>query len=182
VDDTDEAVTKVELLTPAVELAMAVARGVAVPVAGAAGAWIGTRFLGCHEATIHPDYQKRILGASEDQTVWSEDLYDGGWPDAPHRVLVNGTSEAWTVAGRQAPGKRPGEGEEIGNKPNGAPVLRYDSHTPHAETTGRVEDMSKWAGQGVAQVRRVMSAAEIVDEIYGDAMTLLQGGAKMACA
>src|SRR3954468_8436275 len=45
-------------------------RGLAAALAlGAAGVWIGTRFLASHEATIHPRYLERLLAASENDTV-----------------------------------------------------------------------------------------------------------------
>ena len=45
-------------------------RGLAAMLAlGAAGAWIGTRFLASQEATIHPRYRERLLSATEDDTV-----------------------------------------------------------------------------------------------------------------
>lgn len=141
---------------------------------GAAGVWIGTRFLGSTEATIHDVYQTRILQASESDTQWSHNLYDVGWPDAPHRALSNSTSQAWAAAGSSQPGQRPQENEQIGQRPNGAPVVRYQSYTPLPQTVGDVEAMSLWSGQGVSLVREVIPAADIVNEIYGDAKHLLQ--------
>lgn len=144
---------------------------------GASGVWIGTRFLASHEATIHPDYQRMILAASEDQTHWAAELYDVSWPDAPHRALLNETSRTWEAAGKPAPGHRPREHEPIGQQAGGAPVLMYQCHTPGPETTGDIAAMSLWSGQGVAQVQKVQSAAEIVEEIYRDAMQSIRAGA-----
>ena len=45
-------------------------------VVAAGGAWIGTRFLGSHEATIHPRYRERLLQANENDTVYLENLFD----------------------------------------------------------------------------------------------------------
>lgn len=143
---------------------------------GASGVWIGTRLLASSEATIHDVYRSRILQASEADTQWAHDLYDVDWPDAPHRALSNSTSRAWVDAGRSAPGDRPNENEPIGLRPNGDPVFRYQSYTPLPETTGDVEAMSLWSGQGVSLVREVMPAADIVEEIYREAKTLLQNG------
>src|SRR4029453_15948335 len=71
-------------------------RGLAAALAlGAAGAWIGTRFLASNEAAIHPRYRERILQANEDDTVYLEELFDIGWPEAPHRVLRNSTIASW---------------------------------------------------------------------------------------
>ena len=76
-------------------------RGLAAVLAlGAAGAWIGTRFLASSEATIHPHYRERVLRATGDDTVLLEELFDVGWPKAPHRALRNKTVEMWEAAGR----------------------------------------------------------------------------------
>lgn len=144
---------------------------------GAAGVWIGTRFLASREATIHDTYQARILEASESDTEWFFDLYDVSWPAAPHRALRNSTSAAWESAGSANPGSRPNEHEVIGHRPTGEAVVRYQSYTPLPGTQGHVEAMSLWAGQGVSLVREVKSAAEIVNEIYDDAREALRGGA-----
>ncbi len=141
---------------------------------GASGVWIGTRLLASTEATIHDVYRSRLLQASEADTQWAHDLYDVGWPDAPHRALSNSTSQNWLAAGRSDPGHRPNENEQIGQLANGDPVVRYQSHTPSVETSGNVEAMSLWSGQGVALVREVMPAADIVDEIYRAAERLLK--------
>jgi NAD(P)H-dependent flavin oxidoreductase YrpB (nitropropane dioxygenase family) len=86
-------------------------RGMAAALAlGAAGVWVGTRFLGSEEVSIQPEYRRRILAASENDTVWCENLFDGGWPNAPHRVLCNSTTRNWEAAGRPPAGQRPGEG------------------------------------------------------------------------
>ncbi len=59
------------------------ARGVAAARAlGAAGVWVGTRFLATHEANIHPGYRDRVLAASGDDTLYSS-AFDVGWPNAP---------------------------------------------------------------------------------------------------
>lgn len=135
----------------------------AVLAAGAAGAWIGTRFLAAEEAAIHPRYRERLFAAAETDTVHTG-LFDVGWPGAPHRVLRNATYEAWDAAGRPPPGVRPGEGEAVAQAP-GRPMPRYSSATPGAGASGDIDALSLWAGQGVAQVRRQQPAAEIVREI-----------------
>ncbi len=143
---------------------------------GASGVWIGTRLLASSEATIHEGYRNRILQASEADTQWAHELYDVTWPDAPHRTLTNSTSRAWVDAGKSVPGNRPNENEKIGQRPNGDPIVRYESYTPLPQTVGDVEAMSLWSGQGVSLVRKIMPAADIVDEIYQDAKKCLQAG------
>src|SRR5262249_9360641 len=71
-------------------------RGLAAVLAlGAAGAWIGTRFLASREAAIHPRYRELLLQAGENDTFFAEELFDVRWPKAPHRVLRNKTVDAW---------------------------------------------------------------------------------------
>jgi NAD(P)H-dependent flavin oxidoreductase YrpB (nitropropane dioxygenase family) len=149
-------------------------RGLAAVLAlGAAGAWIGTRFLASREATIHPRYRELVLGASENDTAFAEELFDIRWPKAPHRVLRNKTVEAWEAAGRPPSGKRPGEGEVIATSANG-PVVRYQSCTATPDTEGDIDALPLWAGQSAGLVSKVQPAAEIVCEIVDEAEGVLR--------
>lgn len=148
-------------------------RGLAAVLSlGAAGAWIGTRFLAARECSIHDEYRQRLLEAAERDTYYTG-LFDGGWPDAPHRVLRNSTVEAWEEAGRPAPGERPGEEDDIAARADGSPIKRYASATPHASMTGEIEALPNWAGQGVGLVTRIQPAAEIVRELVAGAERIL---------
>jgi nitronate monooxygenase len=142
------------------------ARGVAAVLAlGAQAAWLGTRFLLAEEAPVHEDYRRRLVAAAETDAHWYADLYDVGWPDAPHRAIRNSTARTWEAAGRPPPGHRPGEGEEIARRAEGEPVVRYSSALPLQGTEGDIEALSLWAGQGVTFAKRVQPAAEIVGEL-----------------
>src|SRR5439155_5312016 len=119
-------------------------RGLAAVLAlGAAGAWVGTRFLAAAEAAIHPGYRARILAAGEADTFYGT-LFDRGWPDAPHRTLRNSTVEAWEKAGRPPPGARPGEDDEPASRPDGSRINRYASSTPTAEISADIEPLPHW--------------------------------------
>jgi NAD(P)H-dependent flavin oxidoreductase YrpB (nitropropane dioxygenase family) len=148
-------------------------RGLAAAL-GAAGAWIGTRFLASHEAAIHPHYRERLLRANETDALFMDDLFDVGWPDAAHRVLRNKTIEAWDAAGRPRGGARPGEGEVIAKSRSRGPIVRYQSYTPGADVEGDIDAMSLWAGQSVGLVSKVQSAGEIVHEICDEARSILR--------
>lgn len=144
-------------------------RGLAAALALGAGAgWIGTRFLASEEATIHPDYRARVLEIAETDTVHLADLFDGGWPNAPHRVIHNSTVAAWEAAGRPRSGDRPGEGEVVATTPSRGEIVRYLCCTPGADATGDIEALPMWAGQSSALVTRVQPAAGIVDEIMAE--------------
>ncbi len=142
------------------------ARGVAAVLAlGAQAAWLGTRFLLAEEMPIHEDYRQRLIAAAETDSQWYPDLYEAGWPDSPHRALRNSTSSAWESAGRPPPGQRPGEGDVIAHFADGEAIVRYEPAPPMEGTTGDIEALSMWAGQGVALVRQRQSAADIVAEL-----------------
>src|SRR3954452_7924521 len=141
-------------------------RGVAAVLAlGAQAAWLGTRFLLADEMPIHEEYRRRLMAATEADADWYADLYEVGWPDAPHRAIHNSTAERWEAAGRPAPGGRPGEGEVIAHFGSGEPILRYSPAPPMVGATGDIEALSLGAGQSVALANRRQPAAEIVAEL-----------------
>jgi len=142
------------------------ARGVAAVFAlGAQAAWLGTRFLLAQEMPLHEEYRRRVIGAAETDAQWYADLYEVGWPDAPHRALRNSTSEAWEAAGRPPLGSRPGVGEVIAHFASGEEIVRYEPAAPMVGTTGDIEALSLWAGQSVALARQLQPAADIVAEL-----------------
>jgi nitronate monooxygenase len=147
-------------------------RGLAAAMAlGAAGAWIGTRFLASAEVAIHPRYRELLLSAKETDTAYGT-LFDVGWPDAPHRTLRSKVHDAWEAAGRPPTGARPDEGRIVGRGPTGE-VKAYESYTPCVTDEGDIDAMSMWAGQGVGLVRKIQPAAEIVREIADEARVVL---------
>jgi NAD(P)H-dependent flavin oxidoreductase YrpB (nitropropane dioxygenase family) len=142
------------------------ARGVAAVFAlGAQAAWLGTRFLLAQEMPIHEEYRNLLIDAAETDAQWYPNLYEIGWPDAPHRTLRNSTSQAWEAAGRPPLASRPGAGDVIAHFASGEPILRYSTAAPMLGTTGEVEACSLWAGQSVALATQPQTSAEIVAEL-----------------
>ena len=105
------------------------------------------------------------LAATETDAEWHPDLYEVGWPGAPHRAIRNSTAEAWEMSGRPPPGARPGEGEAVARLASGEPLVRYSSAMALEGTTGDVEALSLWAGQSVALAKRIEPAAAIIAEL-----------------
>ena len=150
-------------------------RGLAAALSlGASAVWVGTRFLAAVEANIHPDYLSHLLASSENDTAHFENLFNIGWPDAPHRALKNSTSQMWENAGRPDFGQRPGEGDVVASSAIGGDVLRYQSKSPSADLIGSVEATSMWAGQGVSMVKKVQPAHDIVRDIVNGAKVALE--------
>jgi NAD(P)H-dependent flavin oxidoreductase YrpB (nitropropane dioxygenase family) len=144
-------------------------RGIAAAlVLGAQAAWLGTRFLACTEAATHPHYRERIVAGSASDARYTG-CFDGGWPDAPHRVLRNGTLEAWERAGRPSAPHRPGEGEVVARDPRGAEFRRYDDMMPLPHLDGALDDMALYAGQSVGLVGEVTSAADLMARLADEA-------------
>lgn len=140
-------------------------RGVAAVLAlGAQAAWVGTRFLLAHEARVADHYRRRLLSAAETDTVYGV-VFDLGWPAAPHRTLRSTTTDAWIAAGRPASPGRPGEGEVVATRADGAPIVRYSASMPLRTMSGDIEAMAMYAGQGAALAHGIQSAAEIVAEL-----------------
>ena len=150
-------------------------RGLAAALAlGAAGVWVGTRFVASDEIPLMPFYKDRVLEASETDTVYGI-VFDIDWPDAPHRALRNSTVRRWEEAGRPRPGERPGEGEVVAAWPSGDPILRYSDALPKPGMTGDLEALALYAGQSAGLVKDVRPAGEIVRSLAAEAERILSG-------
>jgi NAD(P)H-dependent flavin oxidoreductase YrpB (nitropropane dioxygenase family) len=150
------------------------ARGLAAVLAlGADAGWVGTRFLLAHEANVHDEWRRRVRDGRETGTAYTT-AFDGGWPDAPHRVLRNSTLQEWECSGRPAAPSRPGEGDVIAHAPDGSALLRYAAAPPVRGTTGDIERMAMYAGQGTGIVEQSLPAAAIVHEMAHGAADVLR--------
>jgi NAD(P)H-dependent flavin oxidoreductase YrpB (nitropropane dioxygenase family) len=148
-------------------------RGLAAALAlGAAGVWLGTRFVASAESDAHDWYRQRLVAATEADTAYNT-LFDDDWRDAPLRSLANSTWRAWIEAGRPARDRRPGAGEILARRGDGEPVRRYEGSTPTRDMTGEFEAMVHYAGQSVGLVREVRPAGDIVRQIAEEAANLL---------
>jgi nitronate monooxygenase len=127
--------------------------------AGADAVACGTAFLAAAEADVHPAYLEHLFRAEASDTTLTT-LFDGGWADAPHRVIRNSTIISWEAAGKPERGARPGEGEPIATR-GGTVIRRYDDAQPTTRSVGHIEQMAMYAGTSVAAVRRREPAALI---------------------
>jgi nitronate monooxygenase len=157
-------------IRPQVDVPLVAAGGIgdraaidAVRSAGADAVACGTVFLAAEEADVHPAYLERLIAADAGDTVLTT-AFDGGWPDAPHRVLRNATLDAWEAAGQPPRGKRPGELDQVASR-RGRRVLRYDDSQPTRDTTGEVDSMAMYAGTSTRAVERAEPAATIVSRL-----------------
>lgn len=133
----------------------------AVLAAGAAGAWIGTRFLVAEEARNSARARERLIAARETDTVLTgafDAVQHIPWPaQFRGRALKNDFTDRWH--GRET---------ELSNDPDAARTF---------EAARRAEDYSAahlYAGQVVALAERVEPAATILSRIVRDANDCLR--------
>ena len=153
-------------------------RGIAAALRlGAVGVSLGTRFVASTEAAVGDEYKRRIVASAAEDTVYAEDLFHEGWPDAPHRMIRNGVVREWEEAGRPRPGSKPREGEIVGTLPGPdgpVPVPRYAAGMlTIPESTVPIEEAPLWAGHSVALIHDVRPAGDIVRDLAREADALL---------
>lgn len=135
--------------------------------AGADGVRVGTRFVGAEEAGAHPAYVQALIAAEAQDTVYTE-AFSIGWPNAPHRVLRSCVEAAEAFQGDIV-------GERINIYTGARDVVhRFQVGTIHRDVTGAIEAMAMWAGESVSGVKCVQPAADIVQELAGEAEQLLR--------
>ncbi len=138
---------------------------------GAAGIQCGTAFLATEESFAHPYHKDRVVQARAGDTVLT-DVFVLNWPKgAAVRVLQNSVTRAL-------------DGAYLGHDPdllprepiawdNGQPLLRFSTDSPMRGTTGDLEAMALYAGEGVTAIRSVVPAAERLAEIVDGARAIL---------
>jgi NAD(P)H-dependent flavin oxidoreductase YrpB (nitropropane dioxygenase family) len=143
--------------------------------AGADAVVAGTRFLLAEESRAHRDYKRRLIGA--DETILT-DLFGFGWP-APHRVVANAATaralrNGHPPAVNRALNRLSGRGARFvpqrvqaqlaaRQRPGGillGPVPATDDGPP-----GLVDSGPLYAGETVARIEAVRSAADLVREL-----------------
>ena len=138
----------------------------AVLVAGAAGAWIGTPFLSCPEATNSAAARELVRQASGDRTVLTSafDIAQGlPWPARwPGRALVNEFTETWH-----------GREDELRGDPAAAGLVR------RARAEGDLANAPVYAGESVGLVTGEESATDVVRRLAADARTALEKAARL---
>lgn len=152
---------------------IATGRGVAAALSlGADAVQCGTAFLVAEESFAHDYHKQRIVAAKAGDTVHT-DLFAINWPpNSPVRVLRNSVVEA---AGGKLWGHHPDElPREVIAHDNGAPMHRYDTNSPLRTTTGDLEAMALYAGEGAAEIKAIRPARVILEELVRDAAEALR--------
>lgn len=148
-------------------------RGLAAALAlGADGVHCGTVFLASHESFAHDYHKNRIVEAAPGDTVLT-DLFAINWPPhSPVRVLKNSVTHA---AGGKFWGHHPDRlPREVIGHDDGRPLYKFSTDSPLRSTTGDLEKMSLFAGEGAGRVTVIRPASEIVVDMMREATDTLQ--------
>lgn len=148
-------------------------RGLAAALTmGAQGVQCGTAFLATTESWAHDYHKARVVQAGTDDTVLT-DVFVLNWPKgAAVRVLGNSVTEG--LSGRLM-GHDPAElPREVIAHDSGQPLLRFSTDSPMRHTTGSLEEMALYAGQGVSGVMDIVPAAERLHRIVEEAVDCLR--------
>ncbi|MBY6141953.1 nitronate monooxygenase [Leisingera daeponensis] len=138
---------------------------------GAAGIQCGTAFLATDESFAHPYHKDRVAAATGADTVLT-DVFVLNWPaGAAVRVLENSVTKS---LGGHYMGHDPDTlpREEIawdGSQPR----LRYSTDSPLRTTTGDLEAMALFAGQGAGAIRRIVPAGDRIAGMVSAAEQIL---------
>jgi nitronate monooxygenase len=135
---------------------------------GAAGVSVGTLFLVAEESAAHSEYKQAVIDARMDDVVYVEDLFDVGWPNAPHRVIRNSTVRAWEAAGRPPSGHRPNASDVLATGPDGSTIPRYAPVHPMVGMSGDLEALPLYAGLSVDHASGIAPASAIIAAFFDE--------------
>lgn len=145
---------------------------------GAQGVQLGTALLATQESFAHDYHKNRVVEAETKDTVLT-DVFVLNWPKGS-KVRVIGNSVTDGLNGRllgHDPDKLP---REVIAHDGDTPRLRYSTDSPMRTTTGDLEAMALFAGQGAGLIHDIPRAADRIRRIVEDARTCLKNGAVLA--
>jgi len=135
---------------------------------GAAGAWIGTRFLASYEANTVKGYKERLLPAT-----WRDATITRYYTGKPCRVLGNAKTKAFEASGEK-PAPFPQQfAKSVADGNNH--LLVADNHL----LDGTAEEFMP-AGQVVGSIGHILPAGQIVHSIIAEATQVLSSLQKLA--
>ncbi|MEO3416192.1 nitronate monooxygenase [Roseovarius sp. CAU 1744] len=140
---------------------------------GASGVQCGTAFLATEESYAHPYHKERVCAAHGDDTVLT-DVYVLNWhKGAAVRVIAN--SQTGALGGRYLGHDPDTLPREPIARDEGQPRLRFSTDSPLRTTTGDLEAMALFAGQGVGDISEIVPAARRIADMSAQADRLLRG-------
>jgi enoyl-[acyl-carrier protein] reductase II len=142
---------------------------------GADGAWIGTRFVATREAAVADGYKQRIVDSGIGGTRLTHVFGREHPAFNPIRVLRTPLVAEWNdkvdeiaVGAEHHP--QVGEMDLLGQQ---VPLHRFTNMVPMQGATGNLDEMAMLAGEGLALIRDLPSAADAVARMAVEAQQQL---------
>ncbi|XP_057977267.1 uncharacterized protein LOC131164244 [Malania oleifera] len=145
---------------------------VAALALGAQGICLGTRFVATKESWAHPTYKRKLV--EMDKTEYTNIFGRARWPGAPQRVLQTPFFNTWrSLPDDENETSQPVIGHStIHGKEK--EIRRFAGTVPNATTTGDIENMAMYAGQGVGLIKEILPAGEVIMRLVTGAQHLIQ--------
>jgi nitronate monooxygenase len=168
-----EAVLDLATVPVVVSGGISTGRGLAAALAmGAQGVQCGTAFLATTESFAHDYHKDRVVAAGGEDTVLT-DVFVLNWPKGA-AVRVVGNSVTAALGGRLLGHDPDALPREVIAQDMGQPLLRYSTDSPMRHTTGALEEMALYAGQGAGAIREVIPAADRLRQMVREAQACLE--------
>lgn len=144
---------------------------VAALALGAQAIALGTRFVMTDESYAHPIYKKKLI--ESDETEYTDVFGRARWPGAPHRVLKTPFFMEWkTLPSYESETNQTVIGHSTIHGME-KEIRRFAGTVPNLSTTGEIESMAMYAGQGVGLIKEILPAAEVVKRVVSGAQRLI---------
>eukprot|EP00443_Scrippsiella_acuminata_P030234 CAMPEP_0115307778 /NCGR_PEP_ID=MMETSP0270-20121206/73327_1 /TAXON_ID=71861 /ORGANISM="Scrippsiella trochoidea, Strain CCMP3099" /LENGTH=378 /DNA_ID=CAMNT_0002726253 /DNA_START=62 /DNA_END=1196 /DNA_ORIENTATION=- len=143
-------------------------RGLAASLAlGAAGVWVGTRFICAEESSAPKSHKDKVLAAGSNDTIRT--LVVSG---RPLRLIPNDYIKTWE--------KQPDQIREMCDK--GIVPLQQDLRTKSDDAErrrGAFDAINSLAGQAVGGIHSIEPAKKIVEDMISEAVAMMKGNAAL---
>uniref|UniRef100_A0A5B7BKW0 Putative nitronate monooxygenase n=1 Tax=Davidia involucrata TaxID=16924 RepID=A0A5B7BKW0_DAVIN len=144
---------------------------VAALALGAQGVCLGTRFLATEESYAHPTYKRKLVEL--DKTEYTNVFGRARWPGAPQRVLQTPFFNDWkNLPSHENENNQPVIGHSTIHSME-KEIRRFAGTVPNVTTTGDIESMVMYAGQGVGLIKEILPAGEVVKRLVEGARLLI---------
>ncbi|XP_051126945.1 uncharacterized protein LOC127248578 [Andrographis paniculata] len=145
---------------------------VAALALGAQGVALGTRFLATEESFAHPIYKRKLIEL--DETEYTDVFGRARWPGAPHRVLRTPFFKEWRSLSRDVDeSDQPVIGHSIIHGVE-KEIRRFAGTVPNKTTTGDIESMVMYGGQGIGLINEIIPAGQVVERLVKGAQALIE--------
>lgn len=138
---------------------------------GAQAAVLGTAMVATQESFAHEYHKQRLVAARSEDTVLTGQFHINWPPRARVRVLVNSVTrgergDAFAAA--------PDAGPAIIGEDDGRPIRLFSTDSPLRSTSGDLEAMALYAGEGVGRIHGIEAAARRIARIASEAAVQIQ--------